>query len=472
MTTFVPKYFTQKAIILYVVLLILCSVALINNVLPLHWIAFGLVEVVSFFYFSNLLTRKWDSLSPVVYKKKLFTTALIVRLAYVVFSFLFYTYMTGQPFEFEAADAVGYHEEAIWLISLLADDKLPVYLAYTKGNYSDMGYVAYLTAVYSAVGANLFIVRILKALLSAFTCLLIYKLARRNFGESAGKIAGILALLSPNLIYYCGLHVKETEMVFLTVFFLERADLLIREKKLVPMVLIATLLLGLSLFFFRTVLGATAMASLVMGFLLFSARGKKVGLVRKVMFGVTILVIGLFLAGGRIEAEMSRYWGDRDTNQQASMNARSTRETGNSLAKYGATAIFAPVILIAPFPTLVNIETQQNQMLLNGGYYTRNIYVFFLLIGLVALWKKKALREHLLLISFLFSYLAVLALSKFALSERFHMPILPVIIIMAAYGVTQLDRKNVKYYLPYLGIVALIILAWNIFKVAGRGGLE
>lgn len=472
MTTFVPKYFTSKAITLYVVLLILCSVLLFGRGLPLHWVGFGLVEVVSFFYFSNLLTKKWDALSPTVYKKKLFTTALIVRLAYVVFSFLFYTFMTGQPFEFEAADAVGYHEEAIWLISLLADDKLPVYLAYTKGNYSDMGYVAYLTAIYSVVGTNIFIVRLLKALFSAFTCVLIYKLASRNFGENAGKIAGILALLSPNLIYYCGLHVKETEMVFLTVFFLERADLLIREKRLVPMVLIATLLLGFSLFFFRTVLGATAMASLMMGFLLFSRSGKKVGMVRKVMFTVTILVIGVFLAGGRIEAEMTRYWGDRDTNQEKSMGSRARGPEGNKLATYGATAVFAPIILIAPFPTLVNIDTQQNQMLLNGGYYTRNIYVFFLLIGLVALWKKKKLREHLLPIGFLFSYLAVLALSKFALSERFHLPILPVIIILAAYGVTQIDRKNVKYYIPYLGLVALIILAWNVFKIAGRGGLE
>ncbi len=472
MTTFVPKYFTRKAIILYVVLLIVCSVVLFGRGLPLHWIAFGLVEVVSFFYFSNLLTKNWEPLSPAIYKKKLFRTALVVRVLYVIFSFLFYTFMTGQAFEFEAADAIGYHEEAIWLISLLRNDQLPVYLAFTKGNYSDLGYVAYLASIYSVFGDGLLLIRILKALFGAFTCLLIYKLARRNFGENAGRIAGILALLSPNLIYYCGLHVKETEMVFLTVFFLERADLLIREKKLVPIILIGTLLLGFSLFFFRTVLGATAMASLVMGFLLYSVRGRKVSMVRKALFGATIMMIAAFLAGGRIEAEMTRYWGDRDTNQQASMNARSNISDGNNLAKYGTTAIFAPVILIAPFPTLVNIGTQQNQMLLNGGYYTRNIYVFFLLIGLVALWKKKQLREHLLPISFLFSYLAVLALSKFALAERFHMPILPVIIILAAYGVTQLDRKNMKYYVPYLGIVAIIILAWNVFKIAGRGGFE
>lgn len=471
MITFLPKYFTSKAITLYVVLLITCSLVFWGKGLPLHWVTFGLVEVVGFFYFSNLLTKKWSSISSAIFAKKLFLTALTVRMLYVVFSFLFYTWMTGEPFEFEAADAKGYHGEAIWLISLLKNDQLPVYIAYIKGNYSDMGYVAYLTSIYSIFGVNIFVARLFKAALSALTCMLIYKLTQRNFGESAGRIAGILALLAPNLIYYCGLHVKETEMVFLTVFFLERADLLIRERKFNPATLLITLLLGLSLFFFRTVLGATAMASLVLGFLLHSKSGN-VGLLRKVAFGMTILALSLFLVGGRIEAEMNRYWGDRDSNQQASMRARANTSKGNSLATYGTTALFAPIILIAPFPTLVNVETQQNQMLLNGGFYTRNICVFFLLIGLLALWKRKQIRQHLLLLSFLFSYLAVLAMSKFALSERFHMPILSVIIILVAFGITQLDRKNVKYYLPYLGLIALISIAWNLFKIAGRGGLE
>ncbi|WP_020601239.1 glycosyltransferase family 39 protein [Spirosoma panaciterrae] len=471
MTTFLPKYFTRKAIILYVLLLIICSGALVQNILPFRWVMFGIVEVFSFFYFSNLLTKRWGAFTPILFKRKLFRTALTIRMLYAVFIFVFYTITTGKPFEFGAADSVGYHEEAIWLIDLLQNNQLPIYLEYIKGNYSDLGYVVYLTAVYSLVGVNIFLVRLIKAVLGALTCVLVYKLCVRNFGENAGRIAGILALLSPNLIYYCGLHVKETEMVFLTVFFLERADLLIRQQKFNTIILTTTIILGLSLFFFRTVLGATAMTSLVIGFLLYSSQSVRITLPRKIAFGVIMIGIGLFLQGSRIEAEITRYWGDRDTNQRASMIARSESPIGNSLAKYGQTAIFAPLILIAPFPTLINIETQQNQMLLNGGYYTRNIYVFFLIIGLLTLWKRRQSRQHMLLLSFLFSYLTVLALSKFALAERFHMPILPVIIILAAFGVTQLDRKHIKFYQPYLALVALIILAWNIFKIAGRSGL-
>ncbi|GAB2771884.1 hypothetical protein GCM10027275_13360 [Rhabdobacter roseus] len=438
--------------------------------LPLHWVAFGLLEVIGFFYFANLLSKHWATLLSPVFTQKLVRMALLLRGSYVLFSYMFYTQMTGEPFEFEAADAKGYHEEAIWLLSLLKADQLPVYLAYSKGNYSDMGYVAYLTVLYSVFGDGILLVRLIKAVLSAYTCLLIYRLASRNFGESTGKIAGILALLSPNLIYYCGLHLKETEMVFLTIFFLERADLLIRSRQIPIPLLAAVLLLSLSLFFFRTVLGAVAMASLLLGLLLYSGRGK-IGLGKKVGFGVVMVGLGLLLQGGRINAEIDRYWGDRDTNQQLSMQARANSKSGNSLATYGNAAVFGPLILLAPFPTLVNIDTQQNQMLLNGGYYTRNIFAFFVLLSLVIFWKRDIIREHLLLLSFLFGYLAVLATSKFALAERFHLPILPVLLIFAAFGITQLDKKNVQYFTPYLVLISVLILAWNFFKVAGRGGL-
>lgn len=37
-------------------------------------------------------------------------------------------------------------------------------------------------------------------------------------------MAGIFYMLMPNLIMYTGSHLKEAEMVFLTVAFIERAD--------------------------------------------------------------------------------------------------------------------------------------------------------------------------------------------------------------------------------------------------------
>jgi hypothetical protein len=128
-------------------------------------------------------------------------------------------------------------------------------------------------------------------------------------------------------------------------------------------------------------------------------------------------------------------------------------------------------MLIAPFPTLVNIETQRNAMMINGSVFTRNIYVFFVIIAFIMLYKQKLITKHIMLISILLSYLVILSMSGYALSERFHMPALPFLIIFAGYGVTRITRQNIKYYIPYLIIISIIIIFWNWFKLAGRGAI-
>ena len=90
-----------------------------------------------------------------------------------------------------------------------------------------------------------------------------YKLAVRNFGEHTGRIVGVFCALMPNLIYYCSFQLKEVEMVFLAMLFIERADNLLRKGKLPLLETIAVLLIPAFLFMIRTALAAT----LVMAFL-------------------------------------------------------------------------------------------------------------------------------------------------------------------------------------------------------------
>ena len=85
------------------------------------------------------------------------------------------------------------------------------------------------------------------------------------------------------------------------------------------------------------------------------------------------------------------------------------------------------------------------------------------------MYKRRMLRNHILIISFLLSYLVVLASSGFALSGRFHLPVIPFLLVFAGYGITQMNNKNIKYYVPYLIVISLVIIGWNWFKLAGRG---
>jgi len=181
------------------------------------WWVFGLVEVIGFFYFANQFTRQWGKFSTKKFGKQLFKTALVIRLVWMVFSYFFYTYMTGQPFEFDAGDALGYHESAMWVSSCISGDGLKPFFDSLDGRFSDMGYSLYLGWQYWFTGNSIFIARLLKVLYGAYTCVLIYKLTVRNFGEETGRMAAIFCMLMPNLILYTGLHTKEVEMVGLDV---------------------------------------------------------------------------------------------------------------------------------------------------------------------------------------------------------------------------------------------------------------
>lgn len=464
--TFVPKYFTQKGIIAFCIVMLACVTLFINQALPVQWILFGAAEVLLFFIFSTRFTKKWASATPEIYVGKLFRVSFGIRIVWVLFSYIYFTQVTGQPFEFETGDAMGYHGEGIWLAGLLNDGKFDVYLAYIGTNYSDMGYPFYLGLLYFALGEEILVPRLIKALLGAITCIFIYKIGRNNFGESTGRIAGILAMLLPNLIYYCGLHVKETEMVFLTVSFVYMADTALRSQYFDIKTIAIALLLGGALFFFRTILALSVLASFGISILLVSQRISNLN--KKLVMSVAMVLVIAAVFSGPFNNTIMQYLEESDKNITSQMDNFASREGGNTLARYGSRSIFLPVMLMAPFPTLVNTN-QPNAMMMNGAMFTKNVYAFFVYVALWMLIKKRLWRRHALLLSVLFSYLFILASSGFALSERFHIPIVPFLLILAAFGISQMNMKNRKYFIPYLMIVSVIVIGWNWFKMAGRG---
>ncbi|RCR67614.1 glycosyltransferase family 39 protein [Larkinella punicea] len=461
-----PKYFTRKSILAFVLLTILIFLLFLHRAIPLHWLTFDFVEVLLFFSFSSTLSLRWSKLSTPAFISRLYKTAFFVRVIWVLFSYFFYNWMTGQPFEFSAADSLTYHYEATWLVTLLKNNQWSVYSDHIGKNYSDMGYPLYLGLIYYTFGNYLLIPRLIKALLGSLTCILVYKIARNNFGENTGRIAGIMSMLVPNLIYYCGLNLKEIEMVFLVVLFVYQVDLQIRSREIKLTYLILIGGLGVSLFFFRTVLAGCLFCSLAIATFLTNQRitglGKRLGLI------VLLTVGAFFIATTPFGDNINQYIEASDQNLTSQMDNFATREGANKLARYGSRGIFLPFMLMAPFPTLVNIPDQPNAMMLGGAYFTRNVYAFFVFIGLFALYKRKQVREHILLLSVIFSYIFVLASSGFALSERFHLPLVPFLLILAAYGISQMNAKNKKYYVPYLVLICVIVIGWNWFKLAGR----
>lgn len=436
--------------------------------LPFIWIIFGSLAVFTFFFFSSLLSFRWVKISQKSFQKKIFNNALTIRLIYVVFIYFFYLFKTGQPFEFNARDTVGYHETAKWILDIFFYGWIDFYFKnYISEGISDAGWELTLATIYLVSFRSIIFVRLVNALVSTFTVLMIYRISQRNFGEKAARITAIMAMLLPAFVYYSGLHLKETVMVFLLMVFIERSDKLLHSRKFSFWSIFQIVILGLSLFLFRTVLAAAAWFALFSAFLLSSE--KIMSQYYRVVIIVWLIISSFFIFSGKILNEVSEYVGMRKTNQEQKYEHFSTRTGANQLAKYGNAAIFIPIIIPAPFPTLVNITGQENTMMINGDLFTRNIYVFFVFVAFYVLFKMKRLRENLLLSVFLFSYLLILANSGYALSPRFHMPALPFLLLFAGYGITQTNRNFSSYYVLYVIGISIVIIAWNWFKLAGRG---
>lgn len=468
MLNYFPKFITRGAITLYFISLLAMFVGFTQYTMRPLWIVFGIAQVIGFFYFANILSKRWANYSPKLFEKKLLYTALALRLAWVIFSYFLYQKMTGVPFEFDAADAIAYDAMGKDGAFHFSNGYFNVFQIFEYMGISDTGYASYLSLVYWITDNSILFARILKAIWATLMCILVYRLAVRNFGEKIGRIAAIICMLFPNFIYYCGLHLKETEMIFLTVLFLERADHLLRSRDFSFKSISLTLLIAALLFTFRTVLGAVAILSVISAIVFTSERVSRWG--RRILVGFLLALVIAFFAGGKIANDISDLWETREENQQVGLEWRANREGGNELVRYASKSIFLPAIFIIPFPTMVNIETQQNQQLIHGGYAIKDILSFFLLLAIfLIVFQQQRWKDFTLLEAFLVGYLTVIALSNFAQSERFHLPAMPVYMMFVAYGIAHVDVRNKKYFQPYLVLLFLIFIAWNYFKLRGRG---
>ncbi len=431
----------------------------------IEYILMGVMWVVSFFLLSSSSSVKWKNIPEKQFKSRLFLTAVGLRWAWTVFAYFFFEAKTGQPFEFSAADSLWYYEESLGYrnASIAATWD---YLFLRSETVSDSGYVFYLSLLCKIVSDNIILPRLVNSVFNAWACVLIYQLTKRIVGEEAGRLAGIFSCFMPNLIYYCGLHLKEAFMIFLLVAFLERADHLLRSQKYNVWTILVPILLLVSLFTFRTVLGAAAAFAFVTG--LVFTRTTVVGRKKRLMIIAWGVLAVATLAGGVIMNEVQGVWEDRETNQEAKRADQTLK--GNQWAKYATGTVMAPMMFVLPFPTMVDVDEQYNQQILSGGNYVRNVFGGFVLLALYsAIFLKKNWRDLSLIGSFVIAYLGIVSASGFANSERFLLPGLPVLLMLSAYGVTLMNAQNYRFIKNWFVIVPVIIIGWAVFKLGSRG---
>ena len=462
MLTYFPNYFSRRAILCYTITLALVSALFINHILPLKFVVFGFAAVILFFTLASKLTMKWGHCSEQIYQRRVFLTALVIRLVYVIFIYFYYISETEIPHAYYAGDELLYQDVAQrWFEGSYKEfyNYLHSYI-----DYSDSGYCWWLAIVYLPFGPHVLIGRVVKCFIDAFTCLLLYNLGKRNFGESTGRIAAIFYMLIPNAWFYCGVTLKEIEMSFLIVLFVERADLALHSPKLKIQNLIIPLMASAAMLTFRTAMAAVMVASLALAFIIGSQKQLQVW--QKIVLGIVFAVWMFMTVGVELLEESAQLWANRTSNQETGYQWRA--ET-NSFAQYASAAVFAPLIFTIPFSTMVEVFGQENQMMMGGANFVKNILSGLTIFALFILLKRREWRKHVLPLALMGGYLVVLVFSNFAHSERFHFPALSFELLFAAYGVSQLTNKHKRLYMIWMVGVCVANMLWAWIKLAGRG---
>ena len=463
MLTYFPRFFMTRAILCYVITLLVVSILFMEHALPFQFMLFGFVPVCLFFVYSNKLTMEWRKFSAKQFTKKIFVTALIIRIIYVVFIYFYYIEMTGQPHAYSAGDELLYQYIGTLLREYGFKEFAPQLKQYGIG-FSDSGYCWWLAFEYAILGPHVLTARVVKCVINAFSCVLIYNLAKRNFGEATGRIAAIFCMLMPNNWFYCGVTLKEIEMAFMTLLFVERADWAIRAPKITLRIMFLPGLIILAMFTFRTALASVLVASLA-GALILSS-GKQLEAWKKVLYSLVFAAWMFTTVGIEMVQETQQLWAGRSENQAVGYESRSRT---NSFAKYASSSVLAPLIFTIPLSSMVAIPNQENQMMMNGANFIKNIMSGFVIFALFALLFNGDWRKHVLPIAVTCGYLVVLAFSNFAHAERFHFPVLAFELMFAAYGISQLKNMHKRWFTVWFVIVCIANFVWAWIKLAGRG---
>ena len=217
-------------------------------------------------------------------------------------------------------------------------------------------------------------------------------------------------------------------------------------------------------FGFRTVIGMC----LIFAFLVFVVLSSKDlvsknGKIITVAAVVVVFFVFLFSPIGR-EMKYIYRWKFTDLNYQS--------ERYDSLGmKHGELAkswILAPGAFVLPLAPMVEEAPDHNKMI-HGSTYVTNFIAFFAMLAFVIVFRQKKWRDFSLIGAYELSYLAIIMFSFVANSERFHEPAVPLMMLMAAYAMTHLCRKDLKIFYVYCVVLFIALVTWNWLKLSARG---
>ena len=473
-----PDWFATYAVATYAIALVGVNFVYSRYAMEWYFWLFGVVWVAGFFFLSVKYSREWEEnriRSVKAFEKKLFLIGFAIRSLYAVFIYYFYLNMTGVPHEFASADSTEYILTARWFLGEFQMDRLGETLSsYSQSALGDIGYPLFIMIPVSLIEGDgvILLLQLINALFGSATAVLIYRIAKRSMGETTARLAAIFCMLHPVLICYVGVTLKEVVMTFLVVLFIDMGDRMLRSRRYSFATIFPLVLVGLSFFLFRVVLGVIAFMALAFALVMMDSRIVSIG--KKVIFGVLITGVLLLAASDTIIREVNKLSFDEARNQQESSltyryGEKKSKGRGNAFAKYAGVAVFAPLIFTIPFPTMVTVDGQEDMRLIHGGNWMRNVMSGLVILAMFMLLLSGDWRKYTLPLAIMLGYLLMLAFTTFAHSLRFHIPVMPFEMMFAAYALTNMRKKHRNWYMIWCILMVVACIGWNWFKLAGRG---
>lgn len=472
----IPNWITGRPMVFFFIAMFACW-AVFGYVPAIDlWLAAS-ISVVLFFYGGGTMARNWEHVSEKRFLRNVFITGFVVRLLWALYCFfIFNPEYFGNTFG-DLADTGWYMDFAKDLAVWLTGDSQYTLSQIIEMNCSaidDVGYPMWLAVGYVFWGewSDVFMPFVVKCIVGAYCAICIYRVAKRHFGDGIARMAAIFVALNPNMVYWCATMMKEAEMVFFCCVAIDNFDRVLSSgKRFTFRNLLPGMLAALALMFFRTALGLVVFLAFFAHVVMASNRIMSMG--KKVLAGVLVGTVLVVAMGDRIRTQSQALLEAAQSNrQQANMEWRAEREGGNSFAKYAGTAVFAPLIFTIPFPTFNQANAAQLlQVQTSGGCFIKNIFSFFVILVFLMMLISSEWRQHVFILAYTLGYHVVLAMSPFAHSGRFHMPVWPMMMLFAAYGIQiAKTNKKVRGWFPLVLVVEVVIcLAWNWFKLKGRG---
>ena len=473
----IPNWIVGKSMVFFFVAMIACWAAF-GHVPGLDLWLVASISVVLFFYGGVTMSKNWAGAKEKRFLRNVFVAGFAIRLLFVLYMFLFFNpdhYGTSYG---DGADVTWYMPFGMDLAKWIVGDSkytLSQVIDINRSAIDDVGYPMWLAIGYVLWGdwSDVFMPMMVKCVVGAYCAISIYRIAKRHFGEGSARLAAIFICLNPNMIYWCGTMMKEAEMVFFVCLAVDNFDRVLSSgKRYTFRALLPGLLAGLTLMFFRMALGLVFFLAVFAHVVMASNRVMSTG--KKIIAGVLVGTVLMVAMGDRIRTQSKELIEVAQSSEKHEQNLdyRANRKGGNSFAKYAGAAVFAPLIFTIPFPTLnVALEGQIVQIQLSGGSYIKNIFSFFVILVFLMMLISGEWRRHVFILAYTAGYLMVLVMSAFAHSGRFHMPIWPMLMLFAAYGV-QIAKENTKLRRGFTWVLVaevVICLAWNWFKLKGRG---